>query len=181
MTDTAPAYGLWLLAAINAAVFIMFAYSFAKPASGRDWRSLGAFSAFIVALFAEMYGFPLTIYLLSGWLQSRYPGLDLLSHDTGHLWWDLMGQRGNPHFGLLHILSNLLIFVTLVIMATARFLRPQRLSATGWLPRMLPTVRRTKPTNGKPRKNPPHEIQRRLRQIHRSSRSAAGAHLARAH
>src|SRR5262249_6557790 len=118
MTDT-PAYGLWLLAAINDAVFIIFAFSFTKPATSRDWRSLGAFSAFIVALFAEMYGFPLTIYLLSGWLQSRYPGLDPFSHDAGHLWWTLMGRHGNPHFGVLHILSNLLIFGGFVLLASA--------------------------------------------------------------
>ena len=118
MTES-PAYGLWLLAAINAAVFILFAFSFAKPATARDWRSLGAFSAFIVALFAEMYGFPLTIYLMSGWLQSRYPHLDPFSHDAGHLWWVLTGRQGNPHFGLLHILSNLLIFGGFWLLASA--------------------------------------------------------------
>ena len=46
-----PAYGLWTLVIINSALFIMFAFSFAKPESKRDWKSLGAFSAFIVALF----------------------------------------------------------------------------------------------------------------------------------
>lgn len=105
----APAYGLWLLAALNAAVFIFFAFSFAKPGSLRDWRSFGAFSGFIIALFAEMYGFPLTIYLLSGWLQSRYPRLDLLTHDAGHIWWTLGGQKGNPHLELPHLLSLLLL------------------------------------------------------------------------
>jgi hypothetical protein len=73
MTATAPAYGLWSLVLINSLVFIIFAFSFAKPQSKRDWRSFGAFSAFIVSLFSEMYGYPLTIYMLSGWLQSRYP------------------------------------------------------------------------------------------------------------
>ncbi len=58
----------------------------------------------------EMYGFPLTIYLLSGWLSSRYPGLDLFSHDSGHLLYTLLGLKGNPHFDLFHILSNLFIF-----------------------------------------------------------------------
>jgi hypothetical protein len=71
----------------------------------RDWRTFGAFSAFIIALFVEMYGFPLTIYLLSGWLQTRFPELDLLSHNSGHLWSTLLGEKGDPHFGILHIAS----------------------------------------------------------------------------
>ncbi len=107
--DTAPAYGLWLLAFVNAAVFIMFALSFSKPQTPRDWRSFGAFSAFLVALFAEMYGFPLTIYLLSGWLGSTYPGIDWFSHDAGHLPEMMFGWRGSPHFGPFHLLSYLLI------------------------------------------------------------------------
>lgn len=109
MSTSAPAYGLWSLVAINSLVFIFFAFSFAKPQSKRDWRTLGAFSAFIVALFTEMYGFPLTIYLLSGWLQSRYPGVDWFAHDSGHLLEVLFGWKANPHFGPFHLLSFVLI------------------------------------------------------------------------
>ena len=103
------AYGLWSLVIIDSALFIVFAFSFTKPKTARDWRSFGAFSAFIVALFAEMYGFPLTIYLLAGWLQTRYPGLDIYSHNAGHLWHDLFGLKGDAHTDPLHILSMLLI------------------------------------------------------------------------
>ena len=109
MTTNASSYGLWTLVVLNSAVFILFAFSFFKPQSTRDWRSFGAFSAFVVALFVEMYGFPLTLYLLSGWLQTRYPGLDLFSHDAGHLWSTVLGEKGNPHFSLLHWLCYGLI------------------------------------------------------------------------
>jgi protein-S-isoprenylcysteine O-methyltransferase Ste14 len=109
MSDDASAYGLWSLVIINSLVFIIFAFSFATPQSKRDWRSFGAFSAFLVALFTEMYGFPLTIYLLSGWLTSRFPAVDWTSHDAGHLLEMMFGWRGNPHFGPFHILSFVLI------------------------------------------------------------------------
>ena len=115
------AYGLWWLVIINSLVFIIFAFSFAGPRSGRDWRSFGAFSAFLVALFTEMYGFPLTIYLLSGWLGSRYPGIDFLSHDAGHLLevllGELLGWEVNPHLGPFHIASYVLIFAGFVLLA----------------------------------------------------------------
>ena len=119
MNENAPAYGLWLLVVINAGVFIIFAFSFARPRTARDWRSFGAFSAFLVALFTEMYGFPLTIYLLSGWLGSRYPGVNILSHNTGHLWETLLGWRGDPHLNPLHLLSNVIIGVGFLILASA--------------------------------------------------------------
>ena len=69
----------------------------------------GGFSAFIIALFTEMYGFPLTIYLLSGWLQKRFPGTDIWSHDFGHRWTDLIGWKGDPHLSPIHIASELFI------------------------------------------------------------------------
>jgi protein-S-isoprenylcysteine O-methyltransferase Ste14 len=119
MNEGTPAYGLWVLVLINSAIFIIFALSFFRPSTKRDWRSLGAFSAFIVALFAEMYGFPLTVYLVSGWIQSRFPELDPLSHDAGHLWHTLLGLKGNPHFNPVHILSNLLIIGGFLLISAA--------------------------------------------------------------
>ena len=115
----ANGYGLWSLVIINSAVFIIFAFSFTKPKTARDWRSLGAFSAFLVALFTEMYGFPLTIYLLSGWLQSRFPGTDIFSHEAGHLWNTVLGLNINAHFDPLHIASNIVIVAGFFVLASA--------------------------------------------------------------
>lgn len=114
-----PAYGLWSLVIINSLIFIIFAFSFTHPKTSRDWRSLGGFAAFIVALFTEMYGFPLTIYLLSGWLSSRYPELDIYSHNAGHLWSDLLGVKGDPHLNLIHIISYVFILGGLYLLSSA--------------------------------------------------------------
>lgn len=119
MEHNAPAYGLWSLVIINSLVFIIFAFSFFKPTTKRDWRSFSAFSAFIVALFVEMYGFPLTIYLLSGWLLRKYPNVDFFSHEAGHLWNTLFGWKIDPHFDPLHILSNILIVVGFFLLSAA--------------------------------------------------------------
>jgi len=101
-------YGLWPLVVFNSALFIAFAVAFFHPRSSRDWRVLGGFSAFVVALFTEMYGYPLTVYLLSGPLAGVVPGVDL-SHNAGHLWSDLIGWRGDPHFSPFHLASYALI------------------------------------------------------------------------
>ncbi len=119
MNTSSPAYGLWSLVIINSLVFIIFAFSFTKPKTSRDWRSFGAFSAFIVALFTEMYGFPLTIYLLSGWLTTKFPGIDFLSHNSGHLLEDFFGWGGDPHFGPFHIASYILIGYGFILLANA--------------------------------------------------------------
>lgn len=135
-SDQAQAYGLWSLVIINSLVFIIFAFSFYQPKSRRDWRSFGAFSAFLVALFTEMYGFPLTIYLLSGWLSSRFPAVDWFAHDSGHLLEVMFGWKANPHFGPFHILSNVFIVAGFWLLASAwRVLyeaqRAHRLATTG--------------------------------------------------
>lgn len=117
--STSLGYGLWPLVIINSAIFIIFAFSFYKPKTPRDWRSFGAFSAFIIALFTEMYGFPLTIYLLSGWIANRFPGLNLDAHNNGHLWSTLLGLQGDPHFTFPHILSEVLIAAGFILIGVA--------------------------------------------------------------
>lgn len=139
--NDAPSYGLWSLVILNSLVFIIFAFSFSKPKSKRDWRSFGAFSAFIVALFTEMYGFPLTIYLLSGWLSTRFPGIDFLSHDAGHLLEVMFGWEANPHLGPFHWASNVFIVFGFFLLAGAWKIlyaaqREHRLATTGIYARM---------------------------------------------
>lgn len=106
--DADTGYGLWPLVIINSALFVVFAASFFHPRTARDWRAMGAFTAFLVALFTEMYGIPLTVYLLSGWLGSKVPALQA-THSGGHLFNDLIGWGGDPHLSPFHLASYMFI------------------------------------------------------------------------
>lgn len=119
MEHGTPSYGLWSLVIINSLIFVFFAFSFFKPRTKTDWRTFGGFSAFIVALMIEMYGFPLTIFMLSGWLAKRYPQIDFFSHDNGHLLHAIFGLKGNPHFDVLHVLSIVLIGAGFYLLSTS--------------------------------------------------------------
>src|SRR5690606_16521397 len=68
-------------------------------------------------LFVEMYGFPLTIYVLSSWLGSNYPVLNPFAHENGHLWGVFFGTS-TGHFAWPHILSNILIITGALVISS---------------------------------------------------------------
>ena len=77
--------GAWALAIIMIVIISWFLYRYLAPKTWREWANAGVVQAFIIALYAEMYGFPLTIYLLS-----RYFGLDRPNLNAS-LWSSLLG------------------------------------------------------------------------------------------
>src|SRR3972149_3233479 len=85
------AYGFWFLVLVNVALFGFFILSFLTPFKKREWRAMGVTLGFFVALFTEMYGIPLTIYILTAILGRRYPALNPFSHASGHLWLTFLG------------------------------------------------------------------------------------------
>ncbi len=112
------AYGMWLFAAVNAGIFISFTLSYLKPKRRWEWRSLGAFSAFTVALFTEMYGFPLSIYVLTSVLGSRYPVTNPFTHANGNLWAVFLG--GSDYVsGFFMFLGTVAMIAGLVVMGKA--------------------------------------------------------------
>lgn len=117
--ETGTAYGHWGIALISIGLVLGIVWVSFRPRTKRDWRTFGTFGAFIVALFAEMYGFPLTIYLLYGWLVRLNPDINWLSHDNSHLLQTIMGWEANAHFGPVHLVSNILLITGLIILAAA--------------------------------------------------------------
>ncbi len=109
------AYGFWSLVIVNIGLFAFFILSFLRPVKKREWRSMGATLAFFVALFTEMYGFPLTIYILTGFLGTKYPALNPFSHASGHLWLAFLGG-GAAMMTIIHVISNGLVFIGFMIM-----------------------------------------------------------------
>ncbi len=111
-------YGNWFLVIISVVIFLVFLKSAFKPRSKTDWRTYQSFSAFIIALFAEMYGFPLTIYLFTSFFGSKFFNIDF-SHDSGHILNKILNIAGDPHFNWLHMLSNGMIVGGLILIASA--------------------------------------------------------------
>ena len=102
--DSASNIGFWELSVIMVVIASWLLYRYVAPKGWREWSRAGLVQAFIIALYAEMYGFPLTIYLLTGWL-----GIDIpWAHESGHLWATLFG------WGVLGTMVEMLVGYALV-------------------------------------------------------------------
>ena len=105
--------GMWGLAVIVIVIASWLLYRYLAPQSWKEWARAGVIQAFIIAFYAEMYGFPLTIYFLA-----RYFGLDLEWGEGGNLWAQLFGTN------MAHIVAMVLGYAIVFAGAT--------LVADGW-------------------------------------------------
>lgn len=78
-----------LLVAVYIVLLTIFLYGVLRPRQPSEWKSAGAAQAWVIALYAEMYGIPLTAYLVMGWLGRGTAEAE--RHFNGHLWPVILG------------------------------------------------------------------------------------------
>jgi protein-S-isoprenylcysteine O-methyltransferase Ste14 len=114
MNEVAAHSGAWAIAVIVIVVASWLFYRYFAPKSWREWTAAGLVQAFIIALYAEMYGFPLTIYLIT-----RFSGLDR-EYVSANLWSTLLGV------GETGMLISMLLGYTLLFIGVSIFIQGWR-------------------------------------------------------
>lgn len=84
-------YGNWIYVALGTAIFGAFTIGLLRPRRKKDWKGAGILQAFLISLFAEMFGFPLTIFMLSSLFGGSYKKFGLFE---SHLWAYLLSKMG---------------------------------------------------------------------------------------
>ena len=84
-------YGNWPAVLTTSTFFLLFLFFLTRPRRPKEWKSAGFSAAFFISLFTEMFGIPLTIYLVAPLL-----GVDpkLFGMYESHLWAYLLSWTG---------------------------------------------------------------------------------------
>jgi hypothetical protein len=81
-------YHNWWLVAFYIALLGVFLFGILRPRRRAEWQSAGVAQGWVIALYAEMYGLPLTMYLVA-WLTGKSEFAT--EHFRGHAWAYLFG------------------------------------------------------------------------------------------
>ena len=110
MNELTAHTGVWGIAAIMVVIASWFFYRYLAPRTWREWASAGLVQAFIIALYAEMYGFPLTVYLMV-----RFFGLDRAHLDVNL--WSTLRDVGPLGMMLSMVAGYVLLFIGIGLFA----------------------------------------------------------------
>lgn len=111
-------YGNWPAVFATSIFFLFFLFFLTRPRRPKEWKGAGLTAAFFISLFTEMFGVPLTIYLLAPLL-----GVDpnFFGMYESHLWAYLLSLSGiislEVGVSIVMFLSTVLIVLGFVLLA----------------------------------------------------------------
>src|SRR5437870_3878001 len=103
-------YYNWFLVGFYVLIVGLFVFGILRPRNKREWRTAGMAQAWVIALYAEMYGLPLTMYLFASFLGRSTDELTQ-NHFLGHLWPLLFGSDDPKWLIICDVIGNSLVVI----------------------------------------------------------------------